>query len=49
MGSKQVPLHVTPVNVFQHPIKFSLINLQFQIMFSVVPKTSTRLLVIISM
>ena len=34
VGSKQVPLHATPVTVFQHPIKLSHINLQFQIMFS---------------
>ena len=37
MGSKQVPLHATPVTGFQHPIKLSLINIQFQIMLNVVP------------
>ena len=38
--SKQVPLPATPVTGFQHPIKLSLINIQFQIMLNVVPKTS---------
>ena len=40
MGSKQVPFHATPVTGFQHPIKLSLINIQFQVMLNVVPKTS---------
>ena len=43
MVSKQLPSHATatPVTVFQHPIKLSLIKIQFQIMLNVVPKSKT--------